>query len=77
MLSLQEGSPVCWANHWYNPPHSPRTVLIQIEQKGWQNHSGPLTSSTFNYYRLVDATELWAPERPDTETVSFPKKSIS
>ncbi len=29
-----------------NPPHSPRTVLIQSEQKGWQNHSGPLTSST-------------------------------
>ncbi len=25
------------------PPHSPRTVLIQSEQKGWQNHSGPLT----------------------------------
>ncbi len=30
------------ANHWYNPPLSPRTVLIQSEQKGWQNHSGPL-----------------------------------
>ncbi len=28
-------------------------------------------------YRLVDTTELWAPERPDTETVSFPKQSIS
>ncbi len=41
-----EGSPDCWANHWYNPPHSSRTVLIQSEQKGWQNHSGPLTSST-------------------------------
>ncbi len=34
------------ANHWYNPPHSLRTLLIQSEQKGWQNHSGPLTSST-------------------------------
>ncbi len=31
-----EDSPDCWANHWYNPPHSPRTVLIQSEQKGWQ-----------------------------------------
>ncbi len=41
-----EGSPDCWANHWYNPPYSPRTVLIQSEKKGWQNHSGPLTSST-------------------------------
>ncbi len=32
---------------------------------------------SLNCYRLVDATELWAPERPDTETVSFPKQSIS
>ncbi len=29
-----EGSPDCWANHWHNPPYSPRTVLIQSEQKG-------------------------------------------
>ncbi len=28
-----ECSPDCWANHWYNPPYSPRTVLIQSEQK--------------------------------------------
>ncbi len=21
----------CWANHWYNPPYSPRTVFIQSE----------------------------------------------
>ncbi len=41
-----------------NPPHSPRTVLIQSKQKDWQNHSGPLTSSCLNGYRLVDATEL-------------------
>ncbi len=30
---------------------------------------------SLNCYCLVDATELWAPERPDT--VSFPKQSIS
>ncbi len=36
-----KGSTDCWANHWYNPPHSPRTVLNQSEQKGWQNYSGP------------------------------------
>ncbi len=30
---------------------------------------------SLNCYRLVDATELWAPEWP--ETVSFPKQSIS
>ncbi len=34
---------------------------------------------SLNCYSLVDddATELWTPERPDTETVSFPKQSIS
>ncbi len=31
-LKTTEGSPNCWANHWY---HSPRTLLIQSEQKGW------------------------------------------
>ncbi len=72
-----EGSPDCWANHWYNPPNSPGTVLIQSEQKSWQNHSGPLTSSSPSAHRLVDPTELWAPERPDTETVSSLRQSIS
>ncbi len=32
---------------------------------------------SLNCYRLVDATELWAPERPDTGTVSSVKQSIS
>ncbi len=32
---------------------------------------------SLNCYRLVDATELWAPERPDTETVSSLRQSIS
>ncbi len=40
-----EGSPDWWANHWYDPPHSPRTVLIQSEQKGRKNHSGPHIST--------------------------------
>ncbi len=30
---------------------------------------------SLNGYRLVDATELWAPERPDTETVSSLRQS--
>ncbi len=42
LQKTMEDSPDCWVNHWYNPPHSPRTVLIQSEQKGRQNHSGPL-----------------------------------
>ncbi len=59
-----EGSPDCWASHWYNPPHSPRTVLIQSEKKGWQNRSRPHIqhNPSLNCCCLVDATELWAPE---------------
>ncbi len=33
--------------------YSPRTVLIQSEQKGWQNHSGPLTSSTLPLWTVA------------------------
>ncbi len=51
-----EGSLDCWANHWYNPPYSPRTALIQSEQKGWQNHSAPLTSSTL----LIWTVTIWS-----------------
>ncbi len=32
---------------------------------------------SLNCFRLVDTTELWAPERPDTGTVSSLKQSIS
>ncbi len=64
-------------SHWHNPHQSPRTVLIQSVQKGWQNHSGPLTSSTFPLWTVADATELWALERPDTGTVSSLRRSIS
>ncbi len=62
------------------PSHSPGTVLIQSEQKGCLNHSGPFTSKhtpSLNRYHLVDATKLWVPERPDTGTVSSLKQSIS
>ncbi len=67
-----ESSPDCWANHWHNPPHFPRTVLIQSEQKAGKITLDPHIQHTpsLNCYRLADATELWAPERPDTDTVS-------
>ncbi len=35
------------AEHW------PRTILIQSEQKGLQNHSGPLTSSTLPIWTVA------------------------
>ncbi len=34
-------------------------------------------TSSLNCYHLFDATELWAPERPDTGTVSSLRQSIS
>ncbi len=34
-------------------------------------------TSSLNCCRLIDATELWSPERSDTGTVSSPKQSIS
>ncbi len=63
-----EGSPDCWANHWYNPPHSPRTVLIQSEKKGWQNHSGPLTSSTLPLWTVTVLSTPQSSEHQNDQT---------
>ncbi len=56
------------------------TTLPTLQEKGlakslWTPHIQHTPS--LNCCRLVDATELWAPERPDTGTVSSPKQSIS
>ncbi len=63
-----EGSPDCWANHWYNPPYSPRTVLIQSEQKGLQNHSGPLTSSTLPLWTVAVWSTLQSSKHQNGQT---------
>ncbi len=63
-----EGSPDCWANHWYNPPNSPWTVLIQSEQKGCQNHSGPLTSSTLPLWTVTVWSTLQSSEHQNDQT---------
>ncbi len=63
-----EGSPDCWANHWYNSPHSPRTVLIQSEQIGWQNHSGPLTPSTLPLWTVTVWSTLQSSEDQNDQT---------
>ncbi len=60
----------CWANHWYNnPPQSPLsgTVLIQSEQKGWQNHSGPLTSSTLPLWTVAIWLTLQSTEHQNSQ----------
>ncbi len=63
-----EGSPDCWANHWYNPPYSPRTALIQSEQKSWQNHSGPFTSSTLPLWTVTVWSTLQSSEHQNDQT---------
>ncbi len=50
------------------PPHSPRTVLIQSEQKSWQNHSGPLTSSTLTLWTVTIWSTLQSTEHQNDQT---------
>ncbi len=61
-------SPDYWANHWYNPPDSSRTVLIQSKQKGWQNHSGPFTSSTLPLWTVTVWSTLQSSEHQNDQT---------
>ncbi len=80
-----EGSPDCWSNHWYKPLVRIIGTLFMIctypeWAKGlvkslWTPHIQHTLS--LNCYHLEDATELWAPEWPDTETVSSLMQSIS
>ncbi len=63
-----EGSPDCRANHWYNPPHFPRSVLIQSEQRGWKNHSGPLTSSALPLWTVAVWSTLQSSEHQNDQT---------
>ncbi len=53
--------------------------LSRVSKKTGKTTLDPHIQHTpsLNCYLLVDATELWAPERPDTETISFPKQYIS
>ncbi len=63
------------------------TTLTTLQELNWSRVSkrgGKITldphiqhTPSLNCYSLVDATELWAPERPDTGTVSSLRKSIS
>ncbi len=44
------------------------TVLIQSEQKGWQNHSGPLTSSTLPLWTVAVWSTLQSSEHQNDQT---------
>ncbi len=52
-----EGSPDSWSNHWYNPPHSPRAVLIQREQKSWKNHIQHTPLWTITVWSTLQSSE--------------------
>ncbi len=49
-------------------PQSPRTVFIQSEKKGWQNHSGPLTSSTLPLRTVTVWSTLRSSEQQNDQT---------
>ncbi len=49
-------------------PQSPRTVFIQSEKKGWQNHSGPLTSSTLPLWTVTVWSTLQSSEQQNDQT---------
>ncbi len=67
------------ANHWYNPLS--RNCTYPEWAKGLEkNHSRP-SHPAHSLFELLPSgrslQKLWAPERPDTETVSSLKQSIS
>ncbi len=74
-----EGSPDCWANHWHNPPHSPRTVFIQSEKKGWKNHWTPSHSAHSLFELLPSGRRYRAPSTKTTRHRNsfFPQAIIS
>ncbi len=63
-----KGSPYWWANPWYNPPYSPKTVFIQSEKKGWKNRSGPFTSSTLTLWTVTVWSTLQSSEHQNDQT---------
>ncbi len=70
-----EGSP----NHWYNPPYSPRAVLIQSEKKGWKITLDP-SHPAHSFFELLSSGRRYRAlcTRPTRHrTVSSPKQSIS
>ncbi len=65
------------ACQWQSTPCGIFWQCIQCKYYGHNIIWTPHIQHTPSLNCLVDATELWAPERPDTETVSFPKQCIS
>ncbi len=56
-----EGSPDCWANHWYNPPHSPGNVLIRVSKR-LAKSLWTLTSSTLPLWTVTVWSTLQSSE---------------
>ncbi len=60
-------------------PTLQKLYLSRVSKRAGKITRTPYIQHTpsLNCYRLINATELWAPERPDTETVSSLRQSIS
>ncbi len=43
----------CWKDYWCSPAHPSRTVHIQSEEKGSENHSGSLTSKPSPFWTFA------------------------
>ncbi len=74
-----EGSPDAERIIGTTPPTLQELYLSRVSKRAGKITLDPSHPHTpfLNCYRLVDATELWAPERPDTGTVSSLRQSIS
>ncbi len=44
---------VCWEDYWCSPANPSRTVYIQSEEKGSENHSGSLTSKPSPFWTFA------------------------
>ncbi len=70
----------CWANHWYNPRPSPRTVLNpewakELAKSLWTPHTQHTPS--LNCCCLVDATELWMHQNDKAQKQFLPSGNPS
>ncbi len=67
---------------WFPPPPHTHTQTYTPQESRVSKKAGRIPLDTSHsahslFERLVDASELWAPERPDTGTVSSLRQSIS
>ncbi len=63
-----EGSPDCWAKSLVHPSPLSKNCTHTEWAKGWQNHSGPLTSSTLPLWTVTVWSTLQSSEHQNDQT---------